>query len=76
MVPFLSIIDYHILLWRLEHLSGIKITPLGWFKSYVSDKYKFVQIKNESSLPAKVHVMGFHKVMCSVQIFLLYVCFL
>ena len=47
-------IDHHILLQRLEHLIGIKGTALSWFKSYLSDRFQFVHVKNESSMHAKV----------------------
>ncbi|MDF4304855.1 reverse transcriptase domain-containing protein, partial [Vibrio parahaemolyticus] len=47
-------IDHQILLPRLEHLIGLKGSALSWFKSYLSDRFQFVHIHNESSLRTKV----------------------
>ena len=37
-------IDHSILLHRLEHIIRIKGTALGWFKSYLSDRFHFIHI--------------------------------
>ena len=42
-------IDHNILLQTLEHVIGIKGTALGWFKSYLSDRFQFVLVNEESS---------------------------
>jgi len=42
-------IDQSILLQRVEHVIGIKGTALGWFKSYLSDRYQFVLVNEEPS---------------------------
>ena len=47
-------IDHQILLQRLEHLIGLKGSALSWFKSYLSDRFQFVHVHNESSLRTKV----------------------
>jgi len=47
-------IDYSILLQRLEHAIGIKGTALGWFKSYLSDRFQFLLINEESSSHTRV----------------------
>ena len=47
-------IDHHILLQRLEHEIGIKGTALSWFKSYLSDRYQFVLVNDESSVRTRV----------------------
>ena len=39
-------IHHHILLQRLEHLIGIKVTALKWFKYYLSDWFQFVHVNN------------------------------
>lgn len=41
-------IDHRILLHRLEHVIWIKGTALGWFKSYLSDRFQFVDVKDVS----------------------------
>uniref|UniRef100_A0A8D3AUE7 Reverse transcriptase domain-containing protein n=1 Tax=Scophthalmus maximus TaxID=52904 RepID=A0A8D3AUE7_SCOMX len=46
-------IDHKILLQRLEHI-GIKGTALEWFKSYLSDRFQFVNVNNKSSMHTKV----------------------
>uniref|UniRef100_A0A8D3CNL5 Reverse transcriptase domain-containing protein n=1 Tax=Scophthalmus maximus TaxID=52904 RepID=A0A8D3CNL5_SCOMX len=46
-------IDHKILLQRLEHI-GIKQTALEWFKSYLSDRFQFVNVNNKSSMHTKV----------------------
>ena len=46
-------IDHKILLQRLEHI-GIKGTALEWFKSYLSDRFQFVNVNNKSSIHTKV----------------------
>ena len=45
-----DMIDHSILLQRLEHVIGIKGTALGWFKSYLSDRFQFVLVNEESSI--------------------------
>ncbi|MDF4350591.1 reverse transcriptase family protein, partial [Vibrio parahaemolyticus] len=47
-------IDHQILLQRLDHLIGLKGSALSWFKSYLSDRFQFVDVHNESSLRTKV----------------------
>ncbi|KAK2872069.1 hypothetical protein Q8A73_024565, partial [Channa argus] len=47
-------IDHNILLQRLEHEIGITGTALGWFKSYLSDRFQFVHVNDESSMHTKV----------------------
>ncbi len=47
-------IDHQILLQRLEHFIGIKGTALSWFKSYLSDRFQFVHVNDESSMHTKV----------------------
>uniref|UniRef100_A0AAR2M4G4 Reverse transcriptase domain-containing protein n=1 Tax=Pygocentrus nattereri TaxID=42514 RepID=A0AAR2M4G4_PYGNA len=47
-------IDHAILLDRLENLVGVTGTALSWFRSYLSDRYQFVNVKGESSVRAKV----------------------
>ena len=39
-------IDLSILMNRLEHVIGIKGTALGWFKSYLSDRFKFIHVND------------------------------
>ncbi len=46
--------DHHILLQRPEHLIGIKGAALSWFMSYLSDRFKFVHVNDESSVLSKV----------------------
>ncbi|MDF4341033.1 reverse transcriptase family protein [Vibrio parahaemolyticus] len=47
-------IDHQILLQRLDHLIGLKGSALSWFKSYLSDRFQFVDVRNEPSLRTKV----------------------
>uniref|UniRef100_A0AAR2KJT6 Reverse transcriptase domain-containing protein n=1 Tax=Pygocentrus nattereri TaxID=42514 RepID=A0AAR2KJT6_PYGNA len=47
-------IDHAILLDRLENLVGVTGTALSWFRSYLTDRYQFVNVKGESSVLAKV----------------------
>ena len=47
-------IDHHILIQRLEHLIGIKGTALSWFRSYLSDRFQFVHVNDESSMRTNV----------------------
>ena len=47
-------IDHSILLHRLEHVVGIKGTALGWFKSYLSDRFQFVHVHEVSSVQTRV----------------------
>ena len=42
-------IDHSLLLHRFEHVIGIKGTVLGWFKSYLSDRFQFVQVHVSSA---------------------------
>ena len=44
-----DMMDYSILLQRLEHVIGIKVTALKWLKSYLCDRFQFVLINKESS---------------------------
>uniref|UniRef100_A0A3Q2NWF9 Reverse transcriptase domain-containing protein n=1 Tax=Fundulus heteroclitus TaxID=8078 RepID=A0A3Q2NWF9_FUNHE len=47
-------VDHNILLQRLEHIVGIKGKALGWFKSYLSDRFQFVHVNNKSSSNSRV----------------------
>ena len=47
-------VDHSILLHRLEHVIGIKGTALGWFKSYLSDRFQFVHVHDISSTQTRV----------------------
>ena len=47
-------IDHQILLQRLEHFIGIKGTALKWFKSYLSDRFQFVNVNDKCSMQTKV----------------------
>lgn len=47
-------IDHNILLQRLECEIGIGGTALCWFKSYLSDRYQFVNVNQQSSICSKV----------------------
>ena len=47
-------INHNILLQRLQHVIGIKGIALGWFKSYLSYRFQFVFINEESSLHTRV----------------------
>ena len=70
-------IDHHILLQRLEHLIGIKGTALSWFKSYLSDRFQFVHINDESSMKVQVkQKLEFPKVLCLDKYYSPYMCFL
>ena len=42
-------VDHKILLKRLEEDVGIKNTALNWFQSYLSDRFNFVHVNNNSS---------------------------
>jgi len=53
--PAFDKIDHNILLRRVEHVIGIKGTELGWFKSYLSDRFQFVHVNEESSLHTGVN---------------------
>uniref|UniRef100_A0AAQ5ZSU8 Reverse transcriptase domain-containing protein n=1 Tax=Amphiprion ocellaris TaxID=80972 RepID=A0AAQ5ZSU8_AMPOC len=48
-------IDHKFLLQRLEHSIGIKGTALDWFKSYLSDRFQFVHVNNDSSEHSRVN---------------------
>ena len=47
-------IDHSILLDRLENLVGVTGIALSWFRSYLSDRYQFVNINGQSSTHTKV----------------------
>ena len=47
-------IDHQILLQRLERSIGLKGSALSWFKSYLSDRFQFVYVNDESSSRTKV----------------------
>ena len=47
-------IDYSILLQRVEHVIGIKGTALDWFKSFLSGRFQFVLVGEESSSHTRV----------------------
>uniref|UniRef100_A0A8C6MFG0 Reverse transcriptase domain-containing protein n=1 Tax=Nothobranchius furzeri TaxID=105023 RepID=A0A8C6MFG0_NOTFU len=47
-------VDHNVLLERLEHVVGIKGTALGWFKSYLSDRFHFVNVHDKSSSYSRV----------------------
>ncbi|MDF4285579.1 reverse transcriptase family protein, partial [Vibrio parahaemolyticus] len=47
-------IDHLILLQGLEHFIGLKGSALSWFKSYLSDRFQFVDVSNEPSLRTEV----------------------
>ena len=42
-------IDHNILLDRLQYYTGIHGQALSWFRSYLSDRYHFVELNGESS---------------------------
>ena len=41
-------INHYIILQRMEHQFGIKGSALRWFKSFLSDRYNFVHVNDES----------------------------
>ncbi len=47
-------IDHNILLNRLENIVGISGSALAWFKSHLSDRHKFVAVKEEVSYQSQV----------------------
>jgi len=47
-------IDHSILLQRPERVIGINGPALGWFKSYLSDRFQFVHVNEESSSHTRV----------------------
>ena len=47
-------IDHCILLQRLEHLIGVIGPALSWFQSYLSDRFQFVHVNDESSVHTEV----------------------
>ncbi len=47
-------IDHKIILNRLENFVGISGSALAWFKSYLSDRHKFVAVNEEVSYRSKV----------------------
>ncbi len=47
-------IDHNILLTRLEISVGISGSALAWFKSYLSDRHKFVAVNVEISFRSQV----------------------
>ena len=49
-----DIVDHKILLQRLEQHIGIKGMTLGWFKSYLSDRFQFVNVNNDPSMQRQV----------------------
>lgn len=44
-----DMVDHNILYKRLEHVVGIKGTALGWFISYLSERFNFVYVDDKSS---------------------------
>uniref|UniRef100_A0A8C6MJ04 Reverse transcriptase domain-containing protein n=1 Tax=Nothobranchius furzeri TaxID=105023 RepID=A0A8C6MJ04_NOTFU len=47
-------VDYDVLVEKLEHVVEIKGTALGWFKSYLSDRFHFVNEHDKSSSYSRV----------------------
>ncbi len=47
-------IDHNMLLNRLENFVGISGSALAWFKSHLSDRHKFVAVKEEVSYRSQV----------------------
>ena len=47
-------VDHLILLDRLENLVGIRGQALSWFRSYLSDRYQFVNFNNLNSHQSRV----------------------
>ena len=47
-------INHHILLQRMEHQIDFRGSALRWFNSYLSNRYNFVHVNDESSIYDKV----------------------
>ena len=54
MVEGLTFKDHSILFQRLKRVIGIKVTAVGWFKSYLSNRFQFVLVNTESSSHTRV----------------------
>ncbi len=47
-------IEHNIIINRLENYVGIRESVLAWFKSYLSDRHKFVAVNKEVSYQSQV----------------------